>query len=392
MGSVCCCFNVSDVGRDAASNDQNHSFCKCLSCCFQKLINKYGTIFGQAQATAGTSANQSRSPSTALVSINSSCNTISSQGRGLPNSAAPGQLQIQEDVAFTRQYKGTSHSRIEPVPDMDADVAIPQKLLKVDKPLKSDSANQGPSTSTGIVAINSSCNTIRSQDGYLANSAAPRQPQMQQVVALRQQDKGTSPPRVEPEPDIDADVEITQKLLKTKLPKSHSANQALSSSIAVVSIISSGDTIRSQDRGLPSSAAPRQPKMQQDVAVGRRDKRTSHPRVEPEPAIDADIVTEKLLREAKLLKSDCDGGSKECCIESPKKDYSSIMATGVLYAVSSSEDEDVCPTCLEEYTPENPKIMTKCSHHYHLSCIYEWQERSEKCPVCGKFMEFEETS
>lgn len=37
-----------------------------------------------------------------------------------------------------------------------------------------------------------------------------------------------------------------------------------------------------------------------------------------------------------------------------------------------------------EYTPENPKISTKCSHHYHLSCIYEWQERSEKCPVCGK--------
>lgn len=56
------------------------------------------------------------------------------------------------------------------------------------------------------------------------------------------------------------------------------------------------------------------------------------------------------------------------------------------------EDEDVCPTCLEEYTVENPKIVTKCSHHYHLSCIYEWQERSETCPVCGAVMEFEETS
>jgi hypothetical protein len=28
--------------------------------------------------------------------------------------------------------------------------------------------------------------------------------------------------------------------------------------------------------------------------------------------------------------------------------------------------------------------MTKCSHHFHLGCIYEWMERSESCPVCGK--------
>lgn len=41
------------------------------------------------------------------------------------------------------------------------------------------------------------------------------------------------------------------------------------------------------------------------------------------------------------------------------------------------------PSCAE-YTPENPKIMTKCSHHFHLGCIYEWMERSDSCPVCGK--------
>ncbi|KAK1423196.1 hypothetical protein QVD17_18491 [Tagetes erecta] len=56
----------------------------------------------------------------------------------------------------------------------------------------------------------------------------------------------------------------------------------------------------------------------------------------------------------------------------------------------SEDDEDVCPICLEEYTIENPRIMTKCSHHYHLSCIYEWNERSETCPVCSKLMVFEE--
>ncbi|KAI3934739.1 hypothetical protein MKW92_006153 [Papaver armeniacum] len=39
-----------------------------------------------------------------------------------------------------------------------------------------------------------------------------------------------------------------------------------------------------------------------------------------------------------------------------------------------------------------PKILTQCSHHYHLVCIYEWMERSETCPVCGKVMVFNETS
>ncbi|KAH9658457.1 RING-type domain-containing protein [Citrus sinensis] len=58
------------------------------------------------------------------------------------------------------------------------------------------------------------------------------------------------------------------------------------------------------------------------------------------------------------------------------------------YTQTSTEDEDVCPTCLDEYTPENPKITTRCSHHFHLGCIYEWLERSESCPICGKEMEF----
>lgn len=62
------------------------------------------------------------------------------------------------------------------------------------------------------------------------------------------------------------------------------------------------------------------------------------------------------------------------------------------YFSPSTEDEDVCPTCLEDYTSENPRIVMQCSHHFHLGCIYEWIERSEACPVCGKKMEFHETT
>ncbi|KAK1436246.1 hypothetical protein QVD17_02025 [Tagetes erecta] len=45
-----------------------------------------------------------------------------------------------------------------------------------------------------------------------------------------------------------------------------------------------------------------------------------------------------------------------------------------------------CPTCLEEYDEENPKIITKCEHHFHLACILEWMERSDTCPVCDQEM------
>uniref|UniRef100_A0A6N2MUK5 RING-type E3 ubiquitin transferase n=1 Tax=Salix viminalis TaxID=40686 RepID=A0A6N2MUK5_SALVM len=79
---------------------------------------------------------------------------------------------------------------------------------------------------------------------------------------------------------------------------------------------------------------------------------------------------------------------------------------------STTEEEDACPICLEgrsiikvmpammcsypkvisqrcllphaEYDLENPKHITKCEHHFHLSCILEWMERSDTCPICDQ--------
>ncbi|CAF2149350.1 unnamed protein product [Brassica rapa subsp. narinosa] len=48
------------------------------------------------------------------------------------------------------------------------------------------------------------------------------------------------------------------------------------------------------------------------------------------------------------------------------------------------ETIDECPICLEEYDFDNPKLLTKCGHDFHLACILEWMERSEACPVCDK--------
>ncbi|TMX05012.1 hypothetical protein EJD97_003599 [Solanum chilense] len=57
--------------------------------------------------------------------------------------------------------------------------------------------------------------------------------------------------------------------------------------------------------------------------------------------------------------------------------------------IKSAEEEDVCPTCLEEYDVDNPRIVSKCNHHFHLSCILEWMERSQTCPICDQEMIYE---
>lgn len=75
-------------------------------------------------------------------------------------------------------------------------------------------------------------------------------------------------------------------------------------------------------------------------------------------------------------------------VESAKKvDFGFQISKGV--DGSKVEEEDVCPTCFEEYDAENPRIITKCNHQFHLSCILEWMERNDTCPFCSQMMDFE---
>ncbi|ONK67406.1 uncharacterized protein A4U43_C06F19900 [Asparagus officinalis] len=126
--------------------------------------------------------------------------------------------------------------------------------------------------------------------------------------------------------------------------------------------------------------------------ISRGEKASSHVHEETERLRGRNSTTEYLGIGNKLNASDNDKLSKLCLSESSLKFPSQEVTSGAMYIFSSSEDEDVCPTCLEEYTVENPRIMMQCSHHFHLSCIYEWMERSEACPVCGKVMLFSETN
>lgn len=74
--------------------------------------------------------------------------------------------------------------------------------------------------------------------------------------------------------------------------------------------------------------------------------------------------------------------------ESPKKVDVGFQISKGLDGLKM-EEEDVCPTCFEEYDTENPRIITKCNHQFHLSCILEWMERNDTCPFCSQEMDFE---
>lgn len=103
--------------------------------------------------------------------------------------------------------------------------------------------------------------------------------------------------------------------------------------------------------------------------------------------------------------TDCDpvgetiNGSKGLRVSDCKTQASSLPTSPRKFELPRSnepnflplEEDDACPICLEEYDLENPKTITKCNHHFHLSCILEWMERSETCPVCDQEMILEDT-
>ncbi|RHN46985.1 putative transcription factor C2H2 family [Medicago truncatula] len=85
-----------------------------------------------------------------------------------------------------------------------------------------------------------------------------------------------------------------------------------------------------------------------------------------------------------IEESDCKTQEKSASLSPRKVELSKSNGIQVL----ATEEEDGCPICLEEYDDDNPKNLTKCEHHFHLSCILEWMERSDSCPICDQEMIF----
>ncbi|KAJ4814548.1 RING/U-box superfamily protein [Rhynchospora pubera] len=161
--------------------------------------------------------------------------------------------------------------------------------------------------------------------------------------------------------------------------------QPLEESAAASSVESpTCDTYRSPPRPLPYDDPRFAVRM-------RRDKSSSHLNEEAQLLTESGETADSPKSSDKWDQSVCDGKSKGCFTDYDLKAKPKEVSNDSYY-FGSAEDEEVCPTCLEEYSPDNPKIVMQCSHDFHLGCIYEWMERSEACPVCGKKMVFNETT
>ncbi|GMN57560.1 hypothetical protein TIFTF001_026674 [Ficus carica] len=132
------------------------------------------------------------------------------------------------------------------------------------------------------------------------------------------------------------------------------------------------DMYRSPPRPLPYDADPRYYRLQRDGLVSRREKGTSHSHEESEPLrSDTDADSESLSTADKWNESVCEDGSKEYRSKSSLKLSVTKTTTGVSNVYTSSEDEDVCPTCLEEYLHLS-LIPTTCQGSLSFS-------RNKKC-------------
>ncbi|CAM8956649.1 unnamed protein product [Rhodiola kirilowii] len=150
----------------------------------------------------------------------------------------------------------------------------------------------------------------------------------------------------------------------------------------------SNDSPLSLSRPLPYDAEQRYSRLQRGL-VSRREKSSAHVQEDSQPlrrnSSSSGMETLGSGKKWKVNDSEYEG---IILSESSEKALSAKLSYGLTTIQPDEDDEDVCPTCLDNYTTENPKIITRCSHHFHLGCIYEWMERSESWPICGKEMEF----
>ncbi|KAL0461557.1 UNVERIFIED_CONTAM: E3 ubiquitin-protein ligase [Sesamum latifolium] len=131
------------------------------------------------------------------------------------------------------------------------------------------------------------------------------------------------------------------------LPSSTQGTASLSSTASLDNSLA--DMYRSPPRPLPYDADPRYFRLQRDGLVSRREKGSSHSHEETEPlrTAEAEEESESVSSKNKWNKFTCEEESKEFNSRSSLKLSTAKPTTGFAHIYTSSEDEDVCPTCLE---------------------------------------------
>ena len=131
------------------------------------------------------------------------------------------------------------------------------------------------------------------------------------------------------------------------LPSSSQGTASLSSSASIDNSLP--DMFRPPPRPLPYDADPRYFRLQRDGLVSRKEKGSSHAHEETEPlrSSEVDEESESVTTKSKWNEFTCEEASKEYSSKSSLKPSTAKPATGFAHIYTSSEDEDVCPTCLE---------------------------------------------
>jgi len=47
-------------------------------------------------------------------------------------------------------------------------------------------------------------------------------------------------------------------------------------------------------------------------------------------------------------------------------------------------ESPMCPICLEEFTPDAQIDILQCGHKFHLTCLEEWLDKKDECPICRR--------
>ena len=143
--------------------------------------------------------------------------------------------------------------------------------------------------------------------------------------------------------------------------------------------------------------------------INQKNRKPSHHRAGSEPPVSGRVARYTPPVDVDQVRLQCSGGTETGQTETAtdgenffashlrktmsmgkiagKKAHHTRNVSG-MSTTSTLADDDCCPTCFEGYDSENPKMPLQCGHHFHLGCVYEWYERSNKCPVCEVPMEF----
>ncbi|KAG8662061.1 probable E3 ubiquitin-protein ligase RHB1A [Manihot esculenta] len=181
-------------------------------------------------------------------------------------------------------------------------------------------------------------------------------------------------------------------------PRASEEHLPVSSRHGAVSVLSTGLLVDTNlDTSVPDAYRPPPPPIPFDMVLGHAEtprgaQATSNDKDDGAvQTTNSDSVQATTGINTREISAKCEDKELDCKAQidlelDSAKELELDLPKSIEPLISGTEEEDVCPTCLEEYDAENPKITTKCEHHFHLACILEWMERSDTCPVCDKEM------